>query len=158
MSRLALAIPLALVACTPQPGPPTASPTPSRTYSVPSTTGPTAAACPETASGVPNARQGSGRGVEMWVLIFNTEAEIHAKKELKVVVRFTGPEDTVITAIGPSGSVVTPVWGPEYHGGSNFEHPGSEFGTGWVFPAAGCWTLHAVNSDGVGELTLRVAA
>jgi hypothetical protein len=155
MRKFALVLPLALAACTAQPATTAASPKP--TVSPIGTTGPATASCPATASAGPDERQASGRGVEMWALLFPTEAEIHAKKQLKVVIRITGGMGNVAIAVGPDGQQIAPVWGPEYHGGSNFEHPGAEFGTGWEFPTAGCWTLRVVNEAGTGELTLRIA-
>lgn len=118
--------------------------------------GPAAQSCPETAASQPTTRQGTGRGVEMWALLFPRRAELAAGDELKIVMRVTGPQDTVITATGPAGQSIKPVWGPEYHGDSTFDHPGAEFGAGWVFPVPGCWQLHLVNSAGSADLTLRL--
>jgi hypothetical protein len=45
-------------------------------------------------------------------------------------------------AIGPGGVVVAPVWGPSFHGSSNWiRQPGSEWGAGFVFPEPGCWRI-----------------
>ncbi|MET7747360.1 hypothetical protein [Micromonospora sp. NPDC005367] len=80
-----------------------------------------------------------------------------AGRELKVVWRMTGSGDFAISATGPEGQVVKPVWGPEPHDSSNWERPGDEWGTGWVFPGAGCWTINATRTVGSGSLVLRVA-
>ena len=115
------------------------------------------AQCPPTAAALPMARQGAGRGVEMWTLLFPTAPELVASRELKIVFRLTGDQDVTLTADGPGAKVILPVWGPQWHSGSNFDHPGAEFGAGFAFPAAGCWRIRVVNESGVGELVLRVA-
>jgi len=102
-------------------------------------------------------RQGAGDGATLWALFFPTGPEVTAGKEIKVVWRMTGSGDFTISAEGPDGAVLKPVWGPEPHGGSNWERPGDEWGTGWIFPTAGCWTVSAKRTSGSGYLVLRVA-
>lgn len=150
------AVLLATAACT---ATPSAQPTPtvSGSLSAAPAIGPSAAVCPDTATTDPIVRQGSGRGVEMWVMLFARHADLRAREELKIVVRLTSGRGVTVTADGPLGAVVLPVWGPEWHGGSNFDRPGDEFGVGFTFPAAGCWRLRVVNESGVGELALRIA-
>lgn len=46
------------------------------------------------------------------------------------------------TLIGPAGQPGHLNSGPEEHGGSTWNRPGREFGTGLVFPEAGCWDVH----------------
>jgi hypothetical protein len=116
------------------------------------------APCPATADAAPTTRTALGRGVEMHVLLFSTEPELRANRELKIVFRLTGGQDVTLTADGPGEKVILPVWGPEWHSGSNFDYPGAEFGVGFTFPEAGCWRIRVVNESGVGELILRIAA
>lgn len=78
------------------------------------------------------------------------------QQEIKVVWRMTGSGDLSINATGPDGKVLKPEWGPESHGSSNWDRPGDEWGTGWVFPSAGCWTINATRTNGSGYLVLRV--
>jgi hypothetical protein len=108
-------------------------------------------------SGALPERQGVGDGATLWALFFPTEPVLAAGKEIKVVWRMTGSGDLSIRATGPDGTVVKPVWGPEPHGGSTWNRPGEEWGTGWVFPAADCWTVSAKRASGSGYLVLRVA-
>jgi hypothetical protein len=68
----------------------------------------------------------------------------------------TGSGDLAISATGPNGTVVEPIWGPERHGGSTWERPGDEWGTGWIFPSPGCWTVNAKRTGGSGYLVMRV--
>jgi hypothetical protein len=115
--------------------------------------------CPSTAqlggSGLPE-RQGAGDGATLWALFF--QGVVTAGQEIKVVWRMTGSGEFSVSATGPDGTVVRPVWGPEAHGDSNWERPGDEWGTGWVFPTAGCWTVNARRTSGSGQLALRVGA
>jgi len=76
-------------------------------------------------------------------------------KTLKIVWRVTGSGDARFSATGP-GSTVTPAWGPEPHGGSTFQYPGDEWGTGFAFPAPGCWTVHVTRDDMTGTLSLPI--
>jgi hypothetical protein len=44
---------------------------------------------------------------------------------------------------GPMGQLGRLNWGPVVHGtSSTWNRPGQEFGTGLLFPAAGCWKVH----------------
>ena len=50
-------------------------------------------------------------------------------------------------------------WGPEAHGGSTSDRllgEGSEYGTGLIFPAAGCWNVHVSDSAMTGDVYLVV--
>lgn len=116
---------------------------------------PTAAVCPPTAQYTSRDLQGAGDGATLWAMLFSTTPRTGT--EIKVVWRMTGSGDFSISATGPDGKVIKPVWGPKLHGGSNWNRPGTEWGTGWVFPAPGCWTINATRTSGAGSLLLRVA-
>lgn len=126
------------------------------------TAGPvTTSTCPPTAqlggSATLPERQGAGNGVTLWALFFPTQPALTAGQEIKVVWRMIGSGDFSVSATGPDGTVVKPVWGPEQHGDSTWHRPGQEWGTGWVFPSAGCWTVNAKRTSDSGYLVLRVA-
>jgi hypothetical protein len=116
---------------------------------------PPSAACPPSADLVPAEQQGTGDGVTLWALFFSARAV--TGQETKAVWRITGAGDLTLTAVGPSNTSVTPTWGPELHQGSSFDRPGDEFGTGWIFPAPGCWTFTATRGQHTANLTIRVA-
>jgi hypothetical protein len=177
MLSTALALVALLVGCgTRQPaGPAAAGPT-TTTASDPGTTGsagdPSAqpsggtagSACPATAEYLPEPgsgrreAQGGGAGVTLWALLFLTGDKLTAGTETKIVWRMTGAGKLEMRATGPGGNEITPAWGPEGHGGSNWPRPGDEWGAGWLFPTAGCWTVHASRADGsTAQLVLRVA-
>jgi hypothetical protein len=123
--------------------------------------GPQASVCPATAEFGPSGgfpeRQGVGKGATLYALFFPTGPAIVAGTEIKVVWRMTGTGAFTIAATGPDTTKVTPVWGPEPHGGSTFERPGDEWGTGWSFPEPGCWTITATRADSSAYLIVRVA-
>lgn len=94
---------------------------------------------------------------EMWVLLFFDKA--HAKEDLKIVWRITGSgEQFTVQARNEDGTVVSPTWGPDYHGSSTWERPGYEWGTGFNFPKPGCWTLTATRGTTIGEIRLDILA
>jgi hypothetical protein len=145
-----------LTACTAASQTPAAAP--ASTAPVVKATAPSApCATPERAGqGLPE-QQGSG---SLWALYFPTTdgaTYVRARHEAKIVVRMTGSGDLTILAEGPAGATVKPVWGPEGHGGSTWTRPGDEWGTGWNFPTAGCWTVRATRADGsTGDLNILV--
>lgn len=64
-------------------------------------------------------------------------------QEVKVAWGMTGSGRFRVVAYGPNGQRLLPTWGPERHSSGNWVHPGGEWGTGFVFPSAGCWRIHA---------------
>jgi hypothetical protein len=99
--------------------------------------------------------RGAGEGVSPWALLFLRDGQLHPGQEAKIVWRMTGTGSLTIRAEGPAGGTVTPVGGPEPHISSTWQRPGDEWGTGWVFPAAGCWTVRA-SRDGRATATLTL--
>jgi hypothetical protein len=134
--------------------PPTAAPAADPTTAAPSPV----PDCPATPQDAAEAH-GGGPGTDLWALFFFQETPLRRGVETKIVWRMTGAGELTMAATGPGGARTTPVWGPEAHGGSTWERPGDEWGTGWTFPAAGCWTITAKRATaGEATLTLRVAA
>jgi hypothetical protein len=162
MWLLGPAIALVLAACDATPRTPSESPSlnpgqqPASESSVPITT----STCPPTdqltGPAAKAEQQAVGDGATLWALFFAT-LPIAAGTEVKVVWRMTGNGEFSMSATGPDGTVVKPVWGPERHVSSDWQRPGEEWGTGWVFPTPGCWTLNAMRTTGSGYLTVRVA-
>jgi hypothetical protein len=92
---------------------------------------------------------------EVWALLFFDKA--HATEEVKIVWRITGQDGSLaVEGRHEDGIVISPVWGPEAHEGSNWERPGAEWGTGFNFPKPGCWTLTATRGKTIGEIRLAV--
>lgn len=94
---------------------------------------------------------------ELWALLFFEKA--HAGEDLKIAWRMTGTGGPFkVSARQDDGTVAAPIWGPELHGGSNWQHAGDEWGTGFNLPKPGCWILTATLGTSSGEIRLDVLA
>jgi hypothetical protein len=157
---VALLAAIIVAACTPGLPARRAAPTDSPPTTAPPHPGPTAAVCPPTpsfgASGNESA-QGAGTGMTVYVMLFPVTRVLRHGEELKIAWRITGTGSPVFSARSRRSGTIAPSWGPEVHGGSNWNAPGDEYGTGWIFPAAGCWTI-TVRRDGgaYGQIALQV--
>ncbi len=94
------------------------------------------------------------KGVELWALLFNT-VPFSVHQEVKIVWRMTGDDDLQVVGLGPGGTRISPKW-ITYHPGSNWNRPGAEWGTGFVFPKAGCWDLHATRGSSIGDVWVLI--
>jgi hypothetical protein len=91
---------------------------------------------------------------EVWALLFFDTA--HANEDEKIVWRITGESDQLdAQAQSEGGTVIQPIW-KEYHGGSNWQRPGQEWGTGFNFPEPGCWTITVRRGETTGTISLDV--
>jgi len=108
---------------------------------------------------VPTNGEMRGTGT-LWALFFlraDDPSTAAAGREAKIVWKMAGTGDITFTATGPGGVTTTPTWGPEGHGGSTWQRPGREVGTGWLFPTPGCWTITATRTTAeTGKLWLAV--
>jgi hypothetical protein len=95
--------------------------------------------------------QGTAPHASLWLLLFG---ETKVGMDLKIVWHMTGTGDLHLVAIGPEGQQITPDWGPEEHGSSNWDRPGNEWGAGFTVPVAGCWDLHATRDGTAGDAWL----
>jgi hypothetical protein len=102
------------------------------------------------AIGLPEVQATSAHG-SLWLLLFG---DTKVGVDLKNVWRMTGTGDLHLLAIGPRGQRVSPDWGPEAHGGSNWNRPGDEWGAGFTVPVAGCWDLRATRDNTSGDAWL----
>lgn len=112
--------------------------------------------------------QASSDDIEVWALFFATYQGLTPGEpvfalegeEIKIVWRATGEGDVSFQALGPDGSTATPIWGPEGHASSSWDdHPGEEWGTGWIFADAGCWSIELSRDDGsVAYLDVEIRA
>jgi len=130
----------------------------------PTITGPTAPglkncqpASPIDNSSVGPEVQGTATNAELWGLIMSTSGvPPRANTGVKIVWRMTNSDFLDIVASGPHGMKVPPSWGPDRHLGSNWNRPGAEWGTGFTFPVAGCWDLHATSDNAFGDVWLKI--
>ena len=63
---------------------------------------------------------------------------------------------STLLASDSEGNRLEPIWGPDAHGGSNWDRPGNEWGAGFVFPHAGCWEIQAASGSNTGRMWLDV--
>jgi hypothetical protein len=91
---------------------------------------------------------------EIWALLFFETA--HTNEDEKIVWRVTGEVDELhAEARSEEGTIITPIW-VEYHGGSNWQRPGQEWGTGFNFPTPGCWRITVTRGETTGEIDIEV--
>jgi len=82
-------------------------------------------------------------GVTAYGLMFGPEADSITGdgSSIKMAVRMTGDGELEVHVIAPDGTERPLDWGPEAHGGSNFQRPGEEWGIGFSPDAPGCWQV-----------------
>jgi len=99
---------------------------------------------------------GTAPGGSLYGLLFAGEPpSVVAGQEIKIVWRMTGTGAFAASAhSGDADARLT--FGPEAHSGSNYVRPGDEWGTGWIFPTAGCWDVHLSRGDLDGHVWLNV--
>jgi hypothetical protein len=79
--------------------------------------------------------------------------------EDKTVWRLDGAHtlgEPAFTLTGPETQTGRLTWGPEEHGGSSWNRPGHEFGTGLLFPTPGCWKVHVTLDQLSGDVYVVV--
>lgn len=99
--------------------------------------------------------QATPDGIRAWALLWE-EPPWPVGAEVKVVWRATGNGEFAVTAQGPGGAEVEPSHGPTLHQGSNWERPGSEWGTVFKLQQPGCWELRAEREDGSASIWIEV--
>jgi hypothetical protein len=97
--------------------------------------------------------RGSARDATLWGLVF-ARVPLPVGEEVKIVWRMTGSGPLRVAATRSDGTPAGRTFGPEAHAGSNWKRPGQEWGTGFVFPEAGCWDLHLARASGSGDVWL----
>lgn len=93
--------------------------------------------------GLPEVRGTSTRGdTSLFGWIMADQSGIHTGSDIKIVWRMVGDGDLRVQLLAPDGTDHPLSWGPEEHGGSNYDRPGREWGTGIVLDSPGCWQLN----------------
>jgi hypothetical protein len=80
--------------------------------------------------------------------------------EDKILWRLEGPGASgapTFALVGPASQTGRLNWGPVLHSSSTWHRPGLEFGTGLLFPAAGCWDVHVTVSQLTGDVYVVVS-
>src|SRR2546423_9812503 len=92
------------------------------------------------------------KGSHLWALVF-APLPIKARTETKIVWRMAGRGAFNIAAKATDGTSAQLTFGPERHEGSTWNIPNTdEWGTGFVFPIAGCWRVHASRDGTAGDV------
>jgi len=92
----------------------------------------------------------------VWALLFPYHLPVWSNEDLKIVWRMTGSGLFNLQAQNSNGRVIMPIWGPEAHGGSSWDRPGYEWGTGFNFPEGGCWHIVVTRGNDNGSIDLWV--
>ena len=139
---------------------PLAKPPPASTF-VP--LGQPGCAPPSPANGITGEARGAATTGDLWAWGFNPN--LAESRELvlrgvvgtkfKIVWRMLGSGGATFTAIAPDESRMAPAE-LQLHGGSNWNRPGDEWGSIFVFTQPGCWQIHVQRADNAGDLWLLV--
>jgi hypothetical protein len=94
--------------------------------------------------------EGTSNNAELWALIFWRFSSLPpvTGEDIKIVWRMTGSGNFSVEAVHEEGELAELTFGPDHHTESNWQRPGEEWGTGFIFPKAGCWDLHARREGG----------
>lgn len=85
---------------------------------------------------------------EVWTLLFFETA--HPNEDEKIVWRITDESNEFnAQARSEDGMILAPIW-VEYHGGSNWQRSGQEWGMGFNFLTPGCWKITVTRDETVG--------
>jgi hypothetical protein len=80
--------------------------------------------------------------------------------EDKTIWRLDGPGASAavptFSLVGPASQTGRLDWGPALHDSSTWNRPGDEYGTGLLFPAAGCWDVHVTVGQVTGDVYVVV--
>jgi hypothetical protein len=96
------------------------------------------------------------KGSHLWALVF-APLPIKARTETKIVWRMGGQGLFNIGTKTTDGTSARLTFGPEPHSGSSWSVPNTdEWGTGFIFPTAGCWRVHAWRDGTSGDAFFRV--
>jgi hypothetical protein len=101
---------------------------------------------------------GDASDATVYGLMFTHRPPIRVGDEVKIVWRMTGQGDLAVRFVDPSGRERPLVFGPEPHGSSNYDRPGDEWGTGFLFDRVGCWQIHLERDVGIGDVWIDVVA
>jgi hypothetical protein len=104
----------------------------------------------------PETNRSEVKGTRLWALVF-AEMPIKAARDTKIVWRMSGHGAFHIAAKTTDGKSARLTFGPEPHGGSSWDIPDTdEWGSGFIFPTAGCWRVHASRDDLAGDVYFLV--
>ena len=149
-----LAAALLSVACAPARAIGSAAPTPSPPSPPVGFSAPLASACAALPAQTPLAEV---KGSRLWALVFGP-VPIKARTDTKIVWRMGGSGTFDIGAKTTNGTSAELTFGPELHTSSDWNISNTDqWGTGFIFPTAGCWRVHASRGAATGDVYLLIA-
>jgi hypothetical protein len=109
--------------------------------------------------GNPPETKGNGvHGASLYGLVMARRLPLRVGEQIKIVWRMTGRGPLLATAMSPSGAPTPLTFGPDEHSGSNYQRPGDEWGTGYLFTKPGCWHLHFARDDTQADVWFAIVA
>jgi hypothetical protein len=90
------------------------------------------------------------------LLMVTRSLKMRSGDEIKIVWRVTGEGDLSVGFSDPLGNPRPLVFGPERHGGSSYNRPGEEWGTGFTFDRSGCWHIALSRGSGTADVWLKI--
>src|SRR6266849_6051511 len=148
-----LAAGLLTVACAPARATGSQTPTPTPPSPDIGFSAPLASACGALPAQTPLAEV---KGSHLWALVFGP-VPIKARTETKIVWRMGGHGAFNIGAKTTNGTSAQLTFGPEPHDGSSWYIPNTdEWGTGFIFPTAGCWRIHTWRDGTSGDVFFHI--
>ena len=97
------------------------------------------------------------KGSNLWALVFGP-LPIKANAETKIIWRMGGRGVFNIASKSTNGTTAQLTFGPQRHESSTWNIPNTdEWGTGFIFPKAGCWRIHAWRDNIAGDVYFFVA-
>jgi hypothetical protein len=101
---------------------------------------------------------GRGVGARLWGSIQARQFPLRSGKgEVKIVWHMTGHGPLKVAAYDSRDHRIPLAWGPEVHGGSDYDRPGQEWGAGYLFTQPGGYRLTAQRINSSVEVWLHVA-
>ncbi|HLZ95847.1 MAG TPA: hypothetical protein VKT20_11005 [Candidatus Dormibacteraeota bacterium] len=103
--------------------------------------------------------RGTASGGTVWAWFMAAYPPLHGVED-KTVWRLDGSSiagTPAFSLLGPAGAIGRLDWGPEEHGGSTWNRPGVEFGTGLMFTTPGCWDVQVALGQLRGDVFVVVA-
>ena len=96
---------------------------------------------------------------DVWALLLSG-SKTSVNGATLIIWRATGSGPFQVVASGPGNARLLPVNGPDPHPeGSNWQRPGDEWGTNFIFPTPGCWQLQVTRgTDLTASIWLSVGA
>lgn len=99
--------------------------------------------------------RGNSEGAQIWALV-PRRPPLRATEQVEIVLRMTGSGRLDLIALASDGPLAYPKRGPQKRPVSEWERPGEEWVSTFVFPQAGCWQVMASRGPETGYVAFMV--